>query len=74
MEICELNKFIDKLKEFNLDRENEDYVQLLIDCYRFDPIEEEATISKGKDSIVIDLTLSNDDQLSLFQTFIETLS
>ncbi len=60
MNICELNKFIDIAGDMS--------------NYRFDPTNEEATISKGDQSVVIDLTLSNEDQLSVFQSFIETLN
>lgn len=60
MNVCDLNKFIDVASD--------------MDCYRFDPINEEATIFKGGESIVINLTLSIEDQLSLFQTFLDGLN
>lgn len=66
LNICELNKFIDRLEEFNQDKDDE----LIINGYRFDPISEKATMSKGDQSVVIDLTLSVDDQLSEFQIFL----
>ena len=62
MNICDLNKFIDLAGEIK------------INAYRFDPVNEEATMSKGKESVVVDLNLSNDDQLSLFQSFLDGFS
>ena len=57
MNVCELNKFI--------------YMADYMSNYRFNPITEEVTISKGDKTVVIDLTLSNDDQLAAFQTFLD---
>jgi hypothetical protein len=70
MNPCQLNKFIDDLEEFNSDRDD----KILIDCYRFDPNNEKATIFKGNKNAVIDLTLSNTEQLSLFQLFLGGLN
>lgn len=60
MNVCDLNKFINMANN--------------MDNYRFDPVNEEVTISKGSDSVVIDLTLSTNDQLSLFQLFLDGLN
>lgn len=62
MNMCELNKFIDASGDIPMD------------CYKFDPVNEEATISKGSESVVIDLTMSSEDQLSKFQLFIDNLN
>lgn len=61
MNVCELNKFIDLAGN------------IAMDCYNFNPVTEKATISKGSDSIVIDLTISVEDQLSEFQLFMDGL-
>ena len=55
MNVCDLNKFIDLAGETKIGN------------YRFDPVNEEVVISKDGDSVVIDLALSNGDQLFLFQ-------
>lgn len=62
MNVCALNKFIDMADDIR------------IDSYRFDPINEDATISKGGQSIVIDLSKSTEEQLSEFQSFLDGLS
>jgi len=56
MNVCEINKFIDMTNS--------------MDCYQFHPINEEVTISKGQDRVVIDLNLSSDEQVSLFEDFL----
>lgn len=62
MNMCELNKFIDAAGNIPMD------------CYKFDPVKEEATISKGTKSVVIDLTMPTEGQLSEFQLFINDLN
>ncbi len=62
MNVCELNKFIDMAGS------------VAMDCYQFNPITEKATISKGQESVVIDLNISQEDQLLLFQSFLDELS
>jgi hypothetical protein len=62
MNVCELNKFIDLAGDTK------------IDCYNFNPTTEKATISKGENNVVIDLNLSNVEQLSLFQLFLDELT
>jgi len=61
MNVCELNKFIDLAGD------------ILIDRYQFNPVTEKATISKGSQIIVIDLTKTTEVQESEFQTFIDGL-
>jgi len=63
MNVCELSKFINKAAE------NE----ILIDCYRFDPINETATMTKGAQKITIDLTETQAQQLTAFQIFTNSL-
>lgn len=63
MNPCELNKFIDRAWAQDI----------AIDCYNFNPMTEEATISKGSQSVVIDLNASTEDQLSEFQLFLDRL-
>lgn len=59
MNVCEINKFIDLAGDVK------------IDCYQFNPVSEEVTISKGNKIIVIDLNISTEDQLSQFQSFMD---
>lgn len=47
---------------------------IALDCYNFNPVTEKATISKGNNSVIIDLTLSDEVQLSEFQLFLNGLS
>jgi len=61
MNVCEINKFIDLAGDIK------------IDCYQFNPVSEELTISKGIQSIVIDLNISTSAQLSEFQSFMDGL-
>lgn len=61
MNVCELNKFIELAGD------------VAINCYQFNPKTEEATISKGSKTIVIDLTKPVEDQLSEFQLFMDGL-
>lgn len=63
MNVCELNKFITKAEDS----------KVYMDSFRFDPIDETATISKGSQIIVIDLTKTTAIQESEFQTFIKGL-
>jgi len=63
MNVCELNKFIDKAEEN----------KTLIDRYRFDPINETAIMTKGTKNITIDLTKTQEEQLAEFKTFTESL-
>lgn len=61
MNVCQLNKFIDMAED------------IAMDCYNFNPVTEKATISKGNKSVIIDLTLSDEEQLSEFQLFMDGL-
>lgn len=61
MNVCEINKFIDLAGDIK------------IDCYQFNPVSEEVTISKGNKIIAIDLNISIEDQLSEFQSFMDGL-
>lgn len=63
MEICELNKFIQKAE----------LSKIYMDCYNFNPVTEKATISKGSQSVVIDLTKSVEVQEEEFQIFMNGL-
>ena len=62
MNVCELNKFINLAGNIAIDR------------YKFNPVTEKATISKGTESVVIDLTMSDEDQLAEFQLFMDGLT
>jgi len=62
MNVCELNKFINAAGS------------IAMDCYQFNPVTEKTTISKGQESVVIDLNISHEDQLLLFQSFLNSLS
>lgn len=70
MNVCDINNFIDYLEEFNSDKDN----KIIMDSYQFNPVDKEVVISKGDNNVVIDLTLSVDDQLSAFQLFLDGLS
>jgi len=61
MNACEINKFINLAGAITMD------------CYQFNPVSEEVKVSKGRESIVIDLNISTEDQLSEFQTFMDGL-
>jgi len=62
MNVCELNKFIDLAGDIKMD------------CYQFNPVTEKATISKGSQSVEIDLTTPPEDQLSVFKLFMDGLT
>ena len=61
MNVCEINRFVDAAGAIALDN------------YQFNPKTEKITISKGSQTVVIDLTISVDDQLAEFQLFLDGL-
>lgn len=71
MNMSELEKFMNKTKEYNIGKE--EINKLIIDNYMFDPINEKATMSKGSQSVIIDLTKTTEVQESDFQAFINGL-